>query len=285
MKIISDVKQMQREAEQIRRQGEKIAFVPTMGYLHQGHLSLMDLAREKADKVVVSIFVNPTQFGPKEDLDKYPADFEGDRGKCLLKGVDIIFCPSAEQMYGADFQTFVGVEKITRELCGKTRPIHFRGVCTVVLKLFNLVKPHLAVFGEKDFQQLLTIKKMAEDLHLEIEIVGAPIVREQDRLAMSSRNAYLKPAQRKLARELYATLTQINQALAKGNLQVAALLQLGRRHLAQFEQLELDYLEIFGQNLESVEVIKNPCRAFIAVIIGQTRLIDNMALIPPPDCK
>ena len=215
MRIIERVSEMQQQADLWRKEGKKIALVPTMGYLHKGHLTLMQAVRTKADVVVISIFVNPTQFGPSEDLDRYPRDLVRDAELAAGVGVDVVFSPKPREMYPNGFETFVEATEVTRPLCGRSRPWHFRGVTTVVTKLFNIVKPHIAIFGEKDFQQLVTIRHMARDLNMDIEILGHPIVREPDDLAMSSRNKYLTTEQRGYALRLNKSL-KAAQAIVRG---------------------------------------------------------------------
>ena len=214
MKIVGTVKEVREQVKEWKKQGLSVGFVPTMGYLHEGHKSLMDAARKGNDKVVVSIFVNPMQFGPTEDLATYPRDLDHDAALCESAGVDLIFHPEAEEMYEKDFCSFVDMTGLTEGLCGKTRPIHFRGVCTVVNKLFNIVTPDHAYFGQKDGQQLAVIKRMVRDLNMDIEIVGCPIVREEDGLAKSSRNTYLSPEERKAALILSKTVA-LGKELAK----------------------------------------------------------------------
>jgi len=197
--VVKSIGEMRKRADDWRGRGKTIAFVPTMGFLHEGHLSLMREGRSRCDVLVTSIFVNPTQFGPNEDLDKYPRDFEGDEAKCRTEGVDAIYYPSVDEMYPEGYQTYVTVERISLGLCGGDRPVHFRGVATVCTKLFNAVKPHVTVFGQKDYQQWQLIRRMAADMDMGIEVVGMPTVRESDGLAMSSRNKYLSPDERKRA--------------------------------------------------------------------------------------
>jgi pantoate--beta-alanine ligase len=216
MKIINSIAQMQSFSESIRLQGKKISFVPTMGYFHEGHLDLMREARKIADCLVVSIYVNPTQFGPKEDLSKYPRDFDRDSKMAQSVNVDVIFNPPDEEMYPENYQTYVNVKKVTQNLCGLSRPVHFRGVTTVCSKLFNIVKPHVAVFGKKDYQQYITIKRMVADLNLELEIIGMATVREADGLAMSSRNVYLKVNERPSALNLVNSLKLAQKFMTVG---------------------------------------------------------------------
>jgi len=216
MEIIKTVRDMQDFSESLRLRGKRIAFVPTMGYLHDGHLGLMKEGKKRADCLVTSIYVNPAQFGPDEDLDKYPRDFERDEALSKDVGVDVIFYPPNSQMYPENYQTYVNVENVTNNLCGLTRPVHFRGVATVCAKLFNIVKPHVTIFGRKDFQQLVVIKRMVADLNMDIEVVGMPTVREPDGLAMSSRNAYLKEGERISALSLSRSLKRARSLYGQG---------------------------------------------------------------------
>jgi len=279
MRIIRDILEMQRQAEQWRAEGKKIALVPTMGYLHEGHLSLMRLARDKADVVVASIFVNPVQFGPNEDLARYPRDFDRDRELSAGAGVDVIFAPEAARMYPAGFQTYVEVTEVTKPLCGMSRPGHFRGVTTVVTKLFNIVKPHLAVFGEKDFQQLATIRRMVADLNMDVDILGHPIVRESDDLAMSSRNIYLSEEQRKMALRLNRALKEAQGLIAKGERSSERILAEVTKVLRPDASVCIDYAELRSPDtLEEVGVIEDRALLALAVRIGSTRLIDNRVL-------
>lgn len=279
MEIIREPERMQETARHWRNQGLKIAFVPTMGYFHAGHLSLMEYGRRQGDRLVVSIFVNPTQFGPQEDLDRYPRDLERDCRLAEEIGVDVVFTPTPEQMYPAGYQTYVTVEEVSRGLCGAFRPNHFRGVATVVLKLFNLVQPHLAIFGEKDYQQLVVIKRMVKDLNLLVEVVGRPLVREADGLAMSSRNVYLSPAERQAALNISRALFKARELVAAGERSVNRL----REALAPFfdtqPPLSLDYLTVVHpETLAELQEISGPARLAVAARIGQTRLIDNILL-------
>lgn len=279
MRIIRDVLEMQQQAEQWRAEGKKIALVPTMGYLHEGHLSLMRTARDKADVVVASIFVNPTQFGPNEDLARYPRDFDRDRDRSAEAGVDVIFAPEAEQMYPNGFQTYVEVTEVTKPLCGMSRPGHFRGVTTVVAKLFNIVKPHLAIFGEKDFQQLATIRRMVADLNMNVDILGHPIVREEDDLAMSSRNIYLNDEQRRMALRLNRALKEAEILVGGGERRRELILAKVTETLQPDENLRIDYAELRSPgSLEEVIVIEDRALLALAVRIGSTRLIDNRVL-------
>lgn len=279
MIIIRTVKDMQRRANDWRNEGKTIAFVPTMGYLHEGHLSLMREGREKADVVVVSIFVNPTQFGPNEDLDRYPRDFEGDEKKCREVGADAIYYPSVEEMYPRGYQTYVNVTELSKGLCGAVRPGHFQGVATVCTKLFNAVKPHFAIFGEKDYQQLQVIRRMVKDLDMDLEIIGMPTVREPDGLAMSSRNKYLNKDERARAAYLFKSLSEARSAYEKGEREVAKLVEIVKEGLKRANPCEIDYIEIRDANdLTPIEKVNQPAVIAIAVKIGSTRLIDNIVL-------
>jgi len=266
-----------------RRDGRRISFVPTMGYLHAGHVALLDEARRHGDIAVLSIFVNPTQFGPKEDLARYPRDLDGDLAKAAGAGIDYAFVPTAEAMYPAGYQTYVDVRALSSGLCGASRPGHFTGVATVVAKLFGLVQPHVAFFGRKDFQQLRVIERMTADLHLGVEVVGCPIVREPDGLAMSSRNAYLSPDDRAQAPALQAALRLAADAHRDGERSVEALLARATQHLAttpfQLDYLELrrrDDLTLFAVTVDGPAVLA--LAAFIGPPTRRTRLIDNLEL-------
>jgi len=279
VEIIRDVAGMQKRTEELRRQGLRIAFVPTMGYLHEGHLSLMREGKKRADVVVASVFVNPTQFGPEEDLDAYPRDFEGDERLMCEAGVDIVFYPTEAEIYPEGYETYVSLEKTTRNLCGLSRPIHFRGVATVVTKLFNIVKPHVALFGDKDFQQRVVIQKMARDLNFDIEIVGCPIVREPDGLAMSSRNAYLTPEQRKEALALKRSLDGAEDLFLKGERKAESLKGKAKEILLAQLGTRIDYIRICSTaTLEDVEIIDKEAVLAVAAYLGKTRLIDNCVL-------
>ncbi|MGN6718957.1 MAG: pantoate--beta-alanine ligase, partial [Candidatus Binatia bacterium] len=233
MQIIETVYAMRDWSERERREGRRIALVPTMGFLHEGHLSLVRAAKKRADRVAVSIFINPTQFGPGEDFAAYPRDFQRDCQLLETEEIDIVFHPALAEMYPDGAETFVEVEKLSLPLCGATRPGHFRGVATAVAKLFNVIRPHVAIFGEKDFQQLQVIRKMVRDLSMEVEILGHPIVREADGLAMSSRNAYLTPDQRRAAVSLSRSLCKAERLVRRGETSAQSLLSLVRAELAK----------------------------------------------------
>ena len=282
MEQINNNREMQDFALKSCRSGKSIALVPTMGFLHEGHLELMHRAREKADLVVVSIFVNPIQFGPGEDLDRYPRDLEGDLDKCKAVGVDVVFTPTPEDLYPDHFQTSVAVSNITKVLCGASRPNHFQGVTTVVCKLFNLTLPDFAFFGEKDFQQLAVIRRMALDLNFSLKIIGVPIVREKDGLAMSSRNAYLPARERAAAPALYKALTYARELFSQGRKNSAELCRAVSEQLNKNieSEFEIEYIEIYDpNNLTKIEgIISTAATILIAVHFGKTRLIDNLQL-------
>lgn len=283
MRIIRTVDDMFSLALKIRRAGKVIGFVPTMGYLHEGHLSLIRIARPKCDILVVSIFVNPTQFAPEEDLNEYPRDIERDESLCEKEGVDILFYPTKEEMYPNGFRTEVKVKGLSEILCGESRPIHFAGVTTVVAKLFNIVKPDITVFGQKDAQQAVIIKRMVEDLNFGVDIIVGPIIREEDGLAMSSRNKYLTPEQRKAAPVLYKSLLVAKNEIESGRMKsLSDVVEMIRRKINNAGDFEIDYIAIVDPvNLEPVEKIaENEVLILIAAKIGQTRLIDNILVSP-----
>jgi pantoate--beta-alanine ligase len=275
------VKEMKAASRAARVQGKRIGFVPTMGFLHEGHLALMRTAREISDWVVVSVFVNPTQFGPQEDLARYPRAMERDSDLCRKVGVAVLFAPTAEEIYPRGFQTYVTVEDLSKPLCGASRPGHFRGVATVVAKLFQIVAPDVAVFGEKDYQQLQVIRRMVRDLDMDVEIVGVPTVREADGLAMSSRNTYLSPQERQRA-------LCISRALARAQTLVSAGVTSAGAVVAEVEAIlrdagaQIDYAELrHPETLEPVEEIDSRTLLAVAARIGATRLIDNRILAGP----
>ena len=275
MKIVGTVKEVREQVKEWKKQGLTIGFVPTMGYLHEGHKSLMDAARKDNDKVVVSIFVNPMQFGPTEDLATYPRDLDHDAALCESAGVDLIFHPEPEEMYAKDFCSFVDMTGLTEGLCGKTRPIHFRGVCTVVNKFFNIVTPDRAYFGQKDGQQLAVIKRMVRDLNMDIEIIGCPIVREADGLAKSSRNTYLSKEERKAALILSKTVA-LGKELAKTEKDASKVVEAMKKNIETEPLAKIDYVEaVDALSMEPVEKLEGTCMLAMAVYIGKTRLIDN----------
>ncbi len=278
MRIITKISEMQRVADELRHEGKIIGVVPTMGYLHDGHLSLIKIAKERSDVVITTIFVNPLQFAPHEDYDKYPRDFERDVELARSAGCDIIFHPSVEEMYPENFLTYVEVDKITKVLEGEFRPTHFRGVTTVVAKLFNITKPHIAVFGQKDAQQALIIKQMVRDLNFDIEIIVAPIVRESDGLAMSSRNVYLTESERKDATVLYQSLKLAEKLISEGERKSEVIISKMEELIKSKPSAKIDYIAIVKPNtLEKVEKMEegNEYLIALAVRIGSTRLIDN----------
>lgn len=278
MRIIYEQKEMQGIADKYRNWDKTIGFVATMGYLHEGHLSLIREAKKDNDVVFVSIFVNPTQFSPDEDLDKYPRDFKRDEEMLKKEGVDFLFYPTVETMYPKNFQTYINVEELTKVLEGQSRPTHFRGVTTIVAKLFNITKPHKAYFGQKDAQQLIVIKRMVEDLNIDVEIVGMPIVRENDGLAMSSRNKYLSDKEREQAVCLHQALEKAKEMIDAGNYDVQKIKQEMEKVIYNYSIPKIDYISISNlttlQELSQVE----PSNTLIsmAVFIGKTRLIDNL---------
>ncbi|MCG8471678.1 MAG: pantoate--beta-alanine ligase [Desulfobacterales bacterium] len=281
MKIIHTIAEMQAASDVFRIEGKRIAFVPTMGFLHQGHLSLMEKGREKADILIASIFVNPAQFGPNEDLDTYPRAMESDLEKCKEVGVDIVFTPTNDQIYPQGYETYVELEKLPHHLCGLSRPVFFKGITTVVTKLFHIVKPHIAIFGEKDFQQLAIIKRMVRDLNMEVEVLGGALVREEDGLAMSSRNAYLTDDQRKEGLRLFQSLCKAKEMVQAGESNPKAICDMAKIHISKAHEAQIDYISICDPDtLNEVDAITGPTLMALAVMMGKTRLIDNMVLIP-----
>jgi pantoate--beta-alanine ligase len=282
MQVINDLQEMQNLALGWRARGEKIVLVPTMGYFHQGHLSLMEYGRSRGEHLVVSIFVNPSQFSPHEDLDRYPRDFERDCQLAREVGVNLIFAPDAVQIYPKGYQTFVTVENVTKGLCGASRPLHFRGVATVVLKLFNLVQPQVAVFGEKDYQQLITLQRLAADLNVPVEVVGRPLVREPDGLALSSRNVFLSPEERRTALKLSQALFKARELAANGERSRQNLFAILKPMFHSDPTITLDYLTLVDcQTLEEIAEIHGQARLAVAAWVGRTRLIDNILLEVP----
>jgi len=283
MKVVRKVNEMSKISSSLITKGFVLGLVPTMGYLHEGHLSLVRLAKSQCQKLIMSIFVNPTQFGPREDFKKYPRDFEGDSSKAIKEGVDYIFLPTDEEMYGTDYRTIVEVSKLSSIMCGRTRPGHFKGVCTVVLKLFNIVKPNRAYFGQKDYQQVVVIKKMAGDLNLPVDIVSCPIIREKDGLALSSRNKYLSTEERKSAAELYRQLNLTSEMIGKGERDLGKIEKIINRNLKKVKHIKkVDYFNL--RDPVSLKEMKyagssgQKILAATAVWIGGTRLIDNIII-------
>ena len=278
--VLSDPSLMQARTTAARQAGQRIAFVPTMGYLHDGHVSLLRQGRRRGELLVLSIFVNPMQFGPNEDLARYPRDLDGDLRKAATAGCDLAFCPEPAAIYPLGFETRVEVTKTQEGLCGAHRPGHFAGVATVVLKLLNIVQPHVMLLGEKDYQQLMVLKRLVRDLHLPVEVSGCPLIRDSDGVALSSRNAYLDAAQRTQARALSQALFAAAAAHKNGERRSAALLDVARRILDAESDLRLDYLELRdAESLHAVpKVLLAPAVLLVAGFVGRTRLIDNLVL-------
>ncbi|WP_165251882.1 pantoate--beta-alanine ligase [Adlercreutzia sp. ZJ304] len=276
MRIVSSIAEVKDAVAQWRTSGHAVALVPTMGYLHAGHESLMDAARAACDKVVVSVFVNPIQFGPNEDYDSYPRDLDHDAAICETHGVDLIFHPEVQEMYPEGFATYVSADALAETLCGASRPGHFRGVCTVVNKLFNIVQPNMAFFGQKDAQQLAIIKRMVRDLNMNVQVVGCPIVREEDGLAKSSRNTYLSTEERQAALVLSRAVKKGYAAVEAGERNAAKLKQLMADVLSAEPLARIDYLEVVdGLTMQPIDTINESVLVAMAVYIGNTRLIDN----------
>ena len=280
MEIIQKSFDMQQRSLELCQKGKKIALVPTMGFLHEGHMRLVDIAKEQADIVILTIFVNPTQFGPSEDFDKYPRDLKRDQSLTEARGVDFLFVPSAQEIYPPDDQTFVLVTEVTRGLCGPFRPGHFRGVTTVVAKLFLITQPQLALFGEKDYQQLMAIKRMVFDLHFPIKIVGVPTVREPSGLAMSSRNTYLDPQEKAEALNLYKAIQLAQDMVKKGECRSKVILEAVHFQLASGTKTQIEYSEIVtAELLTSVEKADKTSRLIMSIRVNGKRLIDNGPLV------
>lgn len=276
MKVIKSVEEMQSLSRALFLQGKKIVFVPTMGYFHEGHLELMRRGKTLGDVLIVSIYVNPLQFGPKEDFKNYPRDLERDLKLIEGIGVDVVFAPEDKDMYPEGFQTFVEVTELTKNLCGASRPGHFKGVTTVVTKLFNIVKPHIAVFGEKDYQQLLVIKRMVKDLNMDVEIVSVPTVREKDGLAMSSRNVYLNEEERKSAICLYKSITLARELIEKGEKNPRKIEQKVKRFIKSHPHTRIDYVKLVdGDTLQDIDELKGKVMLALAVWVGKARLIEH----------
>ncbi|MBW2554053.1 MAG: pantoate--beta-alanine ligase [Deltaproteobacteria bacterium] len=284
MQTINSIKEMQTFSNREMGEGKTIALVPTMGFFHPGHLSLMEEGRRRGDFLVVSIFVNPTQFGAGEDYENYPRDMEKDQKLAEETGVDVIFAPPVDEMYPSDYQTCVNVEEVTKNLCGISRPTHFRGVTTVVCKLFSIVKPHFAIFGEKDFQQLVAIRQMVSDLNIDVKIVGMPIYREEDGLALSSRNKYLTPDERKAALCLFRSLMRAKELFRQGERKTEEILSEVMSIIKAEQLAEIDYVKICDvKTLKDIEQINQETVLALAAKIGKTRLIDNI-ILNPSDC-
>jgi pantoate--beta-alanine ligase len=281
MEIVNKIDELFVTRDGIRSRGGRLGLVPTMGALHEGHLSLIRAAKAKSDVVASSIFVNPTQFGPNEDFSRYPRDLEKDLALLERDGVDLVFVPSVEEMYPQQSVTWVAVEGLSDRLCGKSRPGHFRGVATVVAKLFNIVEPDLAFFGQKDAAQLAVIRRMVRDLNMPVQIEVCPIVREPDGLAMSSRNAYLSPEQRQDALVLFRSLLRVRELFADGERNPAILIKAAKNVLSGSSAVRLDYFEIVDPDeLTPLALINQPALVAVAAFVGNTRLIDNIVLEP-----
>ena len=279
MNVAQTISSVRENVTEAKKQGKTIGFVPTMGALHEGHISLVEEAKKKCDYIVVSIFVNPTQFGPSEDFEKYPRPIEDDLRKCEKAGVDLVFNPSANEMYPEKVITWVNVEKITENLCGSSRPGHFRGVTTVCAKLFNIVTPDFAFFGQKDAQQAIVIKRMVADLNMPLEIVVCPIIREDSGLALSSRNKYLSEQEREDASNIYKSLQKCKEMVDSGCRNTESILAEMRNILETKESIEVEYISIVDvKTLENIDSIQDNALAAIAVRIGSTRLIDNFLI-------
>lgn len=276
MKIVKTVNEVRSIVKAWRKDGLTVGLVPTMGYLHEGHASLIDASHKQNDKTVVSVFVNPMQFGPAEDLDSYPRDIEHDSNLVEAHGGDIIFNPEPEEMYHEGFSSFVDMTVLTQELCGLSRPVHFRGVCTVVSKLFNIVKPDRAYFGEKDAQQLAVIRHMADDLNMDLEIVGCPIVREESGLAKSSRNTYLSDDEKKAALILSKTVFMGMDMVKSGETDCEKIIEAMKRNIEGEPLAKIDYVKIVDEKtMQQIQNLDRPALCAMAVYIGKTRLIDN----------
>ena len=279
MQVVRKIREMQKVSDQLKQEGKRIGLVPTMGYLHDGHLSLVRKVKDLCDVVVVSIFVNPTQFGPGEDFKRYPRDEEGDKAKLEGEAVNLLFIPEASDMYPSGYQTYVDVREVSKGLCGDFRPGHFRGVATVVAKLFNIVKPDVAIFGEKDYQQLLVIKRMVEDLNFDIKIIPGVLIREEDGMAMSSRNTYLSPEERQRALILYRSLLKGKDLFQSGERKASAFIRTVKESIASADGVSLQYVEVRdAETLEKIESVSRPAVIALAAIVGSVRLIDNIII-------
>lgn len=276
MKLVTTIAEVRQTVKAWKKEGLTVGLVPTMGYLHEGHQSLMANAKKENDRVIVTIFVNPIQFGPSEDLDSYPRDLDNDKAACQQMGVDLIFCPQVNEMYQPNFDSFVDVNGLTQALCGKKRPGHFKGVCTIVSKLFNITQPDRAYFGQKDAQQLAVIRRMVSDLNFDIQIVGCPIIRESDGLAKSSRNSYLSSQARKAAICLYQSIESAQLMIKKGEKSVGKIVETMQYIIEKQSLAKIDYIEFVDlQTLKPVEKLDQDSLCALAVYLGSTRLIDN----------
>lgn len=279
MKVVDTIPRMSTLVNIFKKEGKTVGLVPTMGYLHEGHLSLIRAARKHTDVVVVSIFINPMQFGPKEDFEKYPRDLKRDEQMATAAGADVIFYPSAKDIYPAGYSTYVIVESLTDNLCGASRPGHFKGVTTIVAKLFNIVKPNIAYFGQKDAQQAVIIKKMTQDLNMGVEVKVMPIVREADGLAMSSRNVFLSASERRDAVVLRESLKKAESAVSSGEKEAKKIIKIMEDAIARVPGAKIDYVSIVSTaDLKDVKLINREVLIAIAVFIGKTRLIDNVII-------
>ena len=286
MEVIETIVAMQKECEELRLSGKTIALVPTMGFFHEGHQELMRVGRRLADILAISIFVNPIQFGPSEDFQAYPRDMEGDLASARDVGVDLVFAPSVEEMYPDGYQTNIAVERVTKHLCGLSRPGHFDGVTTVVAKLFHIAKPHLAIFGEKDYQQLTVVKRMVKDLDMDIRIIGVPTVREPDGLAMSSRNKYLNPDERESALCLKKSLDLAREMFSQGKKDAQEMREAVEKLILSHPFTDIDYVNVCDpMTLEDVDRIEGEAIVALAVKVGKARLIDNCLITPMEDEK
>lgn len=283
MRIVRTISEIRMALKALREGGHRIGFVPTMGYLHEGHAALIKQSTARCNSTVVSVFVNPTQFGPNEDLARYPRDLDRDQNLCLKLGVDVLFLPEVSEIFPTGFSTFVEPGPLSGFLCGQFRPGHFRGVATIVAKLFNIVQPDLAFFGQKDLQQIAVIRRMIKDLNMAVDIVGVPTVREADGLAMSSRNSYLGPEERRRALGLHRGLTAASAAFQQGERQAAALTALARACLEEVD--EIQYCELVdAHTMETLEgEVRRAAALCVAALVGKTRLIDNILLAPTDD--
>lgn len=279
MQIATTINEVRANVKAWKKEGLSVGFVPTMGYLHEGHGSLISRARAENDKIVVSIFVNPMQFGPGEDLESYPRDLDKDSAYCESLGADLIFHPEPEEMYTDGFCSYVDMSVLTEELCGLSRPVHFRGVCTVVNKLFNIVQPDRAYFGQKDAQQLAIIKRMVQDLNMDLEIIGCPIVREEDGLAKSSRNTYLSAGERQAALVLSRAVKLGQELVAGGETDAKKIVSEMRAFIEKEPLARIDYVKaVDGLTMQQIDTVKSPMLVALAVYIGKTRLIDNFMI-------
>jgi len=277
MNIVKTISEIQKKIKKYKSEGKTVGFVPTMGFFHEGHLSLMDIAKEKCDIVVVSLFVNPTQFAPGEDLDIYPRNFERDEKLAISAGVDILFYPDLDEIYPKGYLTYIYTEQLSSILCGKFRKEHFQGVTTIVAKLFNIVQPNIAVFGQKDYQQAIIIKRMVRDLNFPIKIILGPIIRERDGIAMSSRNKYLSKEERDQAKIINIALKKAKEEFDSGIIEANLIKENIRKKIQTSDLARIEYIEIVNSvNLDSIKSVKSGTFAAVAVYYGKTRLIDNI---------